>query len=137
MSTIPPRPAARSLLPIASGLDYVKGAVLVGEPCRVCGEPTSQYSHASCDGCGETFHLALRQDIPAKDCGQVWINDEFMALEFSCNVCLDVVAPDTAAPPLPPVESVPGAPTVKRRYARRDGINASALLRDKRRRVRG
>ncbi len=52
----------------------------VTELCRVCGEPTTEHSNAVCSWCTAPFHLALRQDIPAKDCGQVWISEELLAL---------------------------------------------------------
>lgn len=34
------------------------------------------------------FHLNSRTDLPGKDCGDVWVSEEHMALEFVCNVCL-------------------------------------------------
>ena len=102
------------------------------EPCCVCGEPTTEYSNAVCSWCTAPFHLALRQDIPAKDCGQVWISEELLALEFACNTCLaaesGAAVPQTA-PPAPAPESSP-----RRRYARHEGASPSALLRAKRRR---
>ncbi len=27
-------------------------------------------------------------DMPGKDCGEVWVNEEHQALEFACNRCL-------------------------------------------------
>jgi hypothetical protein len=90
--------------------------------CRVCGEMTSVTSNASCMQCGGVFHLALRQDVPEKDCGQVWINDESQTLEFACNVCLG-----QAEPAAPPSDERP-------RYARTQGTRAADLLRAKRRR---
>jgi predicted amidophosphoribosyltransferase len=64
----------------------------LGEPvvptCRVCGEPVDETNSAICNGCGLRFHLALRQDQVGKDCGNVWVNEEFMALEFGCFLCL-------------------------------------------------
>jgi hypothetical protein len=97
----------------------------MNEPCAVCGEPTSEFCHAACGRCLQEFHLALRQDIPAKDCGQVWIDEESMALEFACNTCLDLVLPQ----PAPVI-----APTRTRRYLRRDDTRASAIVRARRRR---
>ncbi len=91
----------------------------MGELCRVCGEPTSEFSHAVCSRCDLPFHLALRQDVPAKDCGQVWINPQHLGLEFGCNVCLGVET--EAAPP-------------RRRYARHEGVRARDVLRRRGRR---
>ena len=56
--------------------------------CSVCGEATSEASSALCNFCGERFHLNQRNDQPGKDCGGVWINDQFLALEFACQRCL-------------------------------------------------
>jgi hypothetical protein len=92
--------------------------------CRVCGEMTDTFSNAECMQCGAAFHLALRQDIPAKDCGQVWINDDAQSLEFACDLCLGRVA-EPAAP-----EPLVGERT---RYARRQGTRAAEVLRAKRR----
>jgi hypothetical protein len=98
----------------------------VNEPCAVCGEPTNEYSHAICSRCAQTFHLALRQDIPAKDCGQVWIDEDAMALDFACNTCLGLTPAGQTA--------TPGAAAKARRYTRRDDTRASAIVRARRRR---
>ena len=44
---------------------------------------------ARCDNCGNLYHLNQRADMPGDDCGQVWINEEHLGLEFACNVCLN------------------------------------------------
>ena len=93
--------------------------------CRVCGGMTTVTSNASCMQCGGTFHLALRQDLPDKDCGQVWINEESQTLEFACAVCLGQVEP---------VAEQASAPS---RYARAQGVRAADVLRAKRRRRGG
>lgn len=98
--------------------------------CRVCGELTTVHSNASCLQCGGAFHLALRQDIPAKDCGQVWIGEQSQTLEFACNICLGVATPATDA-------DAPASASDTGRYARREGVRATDLLREKRRSRRG
>lgn len=95
-------------------------------PCHVCGELTSEHSNALCNSCGSPFHLALRNDIPAKDCGQVWINEELLALQFACNRCLSGEAREESIPPL----------LTQRRYARHEGTRAAAIVRGRRRRPR-
>lgn len=60
-----------------------------GTPCSVCGEPLGPASGAFCDGCGEPFHLNQREDLPGKDCGRVWINEDHLGLEFACDRCLN------------------------------------------------
>lgn len=51
---------------------------------------------ARCDSCGRPYHLNQRQDLPGDDCGQVWINEDHLGLEFACNTCLNP-APDPGA----------------------------------------
>jgi hypothetical protein len=93
--------------------------------CRVCGELTSVTSNATCLQCGSAFHLALRQDVPDKDCGQVWINEETQTLEFACYICLGRADP-----------AAPASAPARRRYARSTATRAADLLREKRRRRR-
>lgn len=63
------------------------------EDCRVCGEPTEPHTKSLCGMCGMVFHLNSRTDMPGKDCGQVWVSDEHMALEFACDICLAPAQP--------------------------------------------
>jgi hypothetical protein len=98
-------------------------------PCSVCGEQTSEHSNAMCNFCFRPYHLALRNDIPAKDCGQVWISEEHMSLEFACNTCIGQQSVPTAKP-------ATLTETPKPRYARREGKSASAIVREKQRRTR-
>jgi len=67
--------------------------------CAVCGEPVDEKTSSVCNVCGERFHLNQRNDMPAKDCGEVWINDQYLALEFACNRCLNQPEPPPAARP--------------------------------------
>jgi len=103
----------------------------VNEPCRVCGEPTSEHCHAICYACGASFHLALRQDIPGKDCGEVWIDENHLALEFACNPCLTELRGVTVGATAGPQ---PGDARPRRRYVRRTGTRAGDVVRARRRR---
>jgi hypothetical protein len=85
--------------------------------CVVCGEPVAAAMSAECNWCDGRYHLNQRNDVEAKDCGQVWIDEQYMALQFACDNCLkgDVAskkAPDRATSPRP-------ASTRPRRYRRR------------------
>lgn len=82
------------------------------EACGVCGEALGD-NRATCQQCGADFHLALRTDVPARDCGDAWIDDEVQALIFGCNRCLGKQQP---------------APE-RKRYARREGAGARTLAR--------
>jgi hypothetical protein len=79
--------------------------------CAICGEPLAT-DRATCYRCGREFHLALRTDRPAPDCGDTWIDDEVQALIFACNACLGRL-------PEPP----------KHAYRRREGMSARAVAR--------
>ena len=79
--------------------------------CVVCGEAVGAPLSAECNWCDGRYHLNQRNDIEAKDCGQVWIDEQFLALQFACNNCL---AGDAKGAPKPAVD----AP--RRRYRRRE-----------------
>ena len=68
--------------------------------CVVCGEEADERTSSVCHYCGERFHLNQRNDTEGKDCGSVWINEQFLALEFACQRCLadDEPMPKSRAP---------------------------------------
>ncbi len=89
--------------------------------CVVCGEVAAPRMSSECNGCNGRFHLNQRNDIEARDCGQVWIDEQYLALQFACNNCLpaEMRVESTAAthPGTPPkAERAPR----QRRYRRRD-----------------
>jgi predicted amidophosphoribosyltransferase len=56
--------------------------------CAVCGEPADEDNSNLCNNCDQRFHLRLRDDADGSDCGEVWINEQYMSLEFACFTCL-------------------------------------------------
>ena len=56
--------------------------------CTVCGEPAVEDNSQLCNNCEGRFHLRLRDGADGKDCGDVWINEQYMSLEFACFTCL-------------------------------------------------
>ncbi len=62
--------------------------------CSVCGLSIAAHMFATCDTCGKVFHLNQRTDLPGDDCGQVWINEEHLGLEFGCDSCLNPPEPE-------------------------------------------
>jgi RecJ-like exonuclease len=56
--------------------------------CDVCGEAVDEAHSAVCNSCEKRFHLRMRNDIDAKDCGEVWINEQYLSLEFACFKCI-------------------------------------------------
>lgn len=90
--------------------------------CCVCDETVDDSTSADCYGCGQRYHLNQRNDVPGKDCGDVWLSDVSMALEFACQTCVDASngAPQAATADAPPAPAAgaSGEPTRKRRYRR-------------------
>ena len=62
--------------------------------CSVCGLAIAAHMFATCDTCAKAYHLNQRSDMPGEDCGQVWINEEHLGLEFACNTCLNPPEPE-------------------------------------------
>jgi hypothetical protein len=56
--------------------------------CAVCGKSAEAALSAECNWCDGRFHLNQRNDLEAKDCGKVWIDEQFLALQFACDNCL-------------------------------------------------
>ena len=73
-------------------------------------------------------------DVAGKNCGEVWLNEEFLALEFGCARCLAVAR---GAPPPPPAAPPPGrAPAhdaTRSGRVRRQGLSAREIVRRRRR----
>lgn len=89
----------------------------MAESCIVCGEQVDERTSSVCNFCGERFHLNQRNDQPGKDCGAVWIDEQYLALEFACQRCLGgSTAPAEPAKP----SALGGRPRVgRRRYRKR------------------
>jgi hypothetical protein len=81
--------------------------------CIVCGEDAPTAMTAKCNWCDQPYHLNQRNDVEAKDCGQVWIDEQYLALQFACNSCLGEGAAPTAN------LAKPRQPDKPRRYKRR------------------
>jgi hypothetical protein len=91
--------------------------------CAVCGETFADpRMTAECNWCDRRFHLNQRNDVEAKDCGAVWIDEQYLALQFACNDCLAHDGPASGAhPPAPASPPAPkrAASSRARRYRRR------------------
>ncbi len=85
--------------------------------CVVCRKPVSLAMSAECNWCTGRYHLNQRNDVEAQDCGQVWVDEQFLALQFACNTCLSGASPADPARKAP--REVP-APSARRRYRRRE-----------------
>jgi hypothetical protein len=83
--------------------------------CVVCGEPVAAAMSAACNWCDGRYHLNQRNDVEAKDCGQVWIDEQYMALQFACDNCLKGESQPARQAP----RSARAAAARPRRYRRR------------------
>ena len=65
--------------------------------CVVCGEAVSEAASAECNWCGRRYHLNQRNNVEGKDCGRVWIDEQFLALQFACDSCLKTEGAEEAS----------------------------------------
>lgn len=56
--------------------------------CHVCDGPLTDREPSVCSKCDRPFHLRHRDDEPGSDCGEVWVSEQHLALEYACLVCL-------------------------------------------------
>ena len=56
--------------------------------CAVCGQPAEELASAICGECDRPFHLNQRNDVEGKDCGDVWVDEQYLSLRFACFTCL-------------------------------------------------
>ncbi len=56
--------------------------------CAVCGQAAEESTSALCGECDRPFHLNQRNDVDGKDCGEVWVDEQFLSLRFACFTCL-------------------------------------------------
>ena len=109
--------------------------------CTVCAAPVESGASAICSGCAEPFHLVLTNEaatneVAGKNCGEVWLNEEFLALEFGCARCLAVArgqAPPSPVPPVPPPARAPAHGVTSSGPVRRQGLSAREIVRRRRR----
>lgn len=59
-----------------------------GEICGICGE-VEETPLVECYECGVRFHLAVRTDVPGKDCGDAILGDS-TGIEMICNQCIEL-----------------------------------------------
>ena len=55
--------------------------------CTVC-DKAAQESNSTVCGCDRRFHLNLCNDVNGKDCGDVWIDEQYLSLRFAYINCL-------------------------------------------------
>lgn len=76
---------------------------------------------AECNWCDNRYHLNPRNDLDAKDCGEVWIDEQYLALQFACNTCINGPAAESrpANPDANPSARARPSAARLRRYRRR------------------
>ena len=92
--------------------------------CIVCREEAALVATAECNWCDQRFHLNQRNDVEAQDCGDVWIDEQYLALQFACAGCLAGDAAGSRGAPPARGMTTPNAgrslpSTRQRRYKRR------------------
>lgn len=97
--------------------------------CYVCSIAVESHMEAYCNTCGNLYHLNSRSDLPGDDCGQVWINEEHLSLQFACNTCLN---PISNLNPEDVVDLVEAADAAKIDAARLESAAADGSLRHRR-----
>jgi hypothetical protein len=70
------------------------------DACTICGAAADDRNSALCNNCNERFHLRQREGDEGPECGRVWVNEQFMTLEFACLRCLGEL-PEPKAEPAP------------------------------------
>lgn len=66
--------------------------------CEICGGAMDPNHNATCAFCNRVFHLTWDTRLEIKDCGRFDIDEETLALYFTCNNC---VAQRPQAPAMP------------------------------------
>ena len=97
--------------------------------CTVCAQPVESGASAICSDCAEPFHLVMTREEAGKNCGEVWLSEEFLALQFGCARCL-ASARGESPPPAPP--SAPAGEASGGRV-RHEGRSARQIVRRRRR----
>ena len=59
------------------------------QSCSVCGDPMDPVHTASCLFCNGTFHLTWDTRVEVKDCGRFDLDDQSLALYFTCKTCAE------------------------------------------------
>ncbi len=77
--------------------------------CAVCGQPIEEPTSALCGECDRPFHLNHRNDVDGKDCGEVWVDDQYLSLRFACFTCLRPNADVGSGHPPGHGEAAPGS----------------------------
>ena len=60
---------------------------LAGKPCCVCGESLPRLHHTLCEACAGAFHLRMTETEQARDCGQIYLDEQRCTTVFLCNPC--------------------------------------------------
>ncbi len=55
--------------------------------CHVCSKPLLG-DLTYCNNCDRPFHLRQSEAGADPDCGEVWIHEQYLALEYACDTCL-------------------------------------------------
>jgi len=60
----------------------------IPKDCQVCAEPMDPQHNATCAFCARVFHLTWDTRREIKDCGRFDLDEQSLAMYFTCNTCL-------------------------------------------------
>ncbi len=55
--------------------------------CPVCLEELAPIHQIDCVACLISFHIRMLENVEAKECGSMWIDEDSEAMVFMCNTC--------------------------------------------------
>lgn len=61
----------------------------MADTCHVCTADLVGPDTASCHLCYRDFHLAMTITSTVVDCGQIFMDNDSLALAFVCNACVE------------------------------------------------
>lgn len=55
--------------------------------CPICLEELVPVHQTSCVYCEGVFHLRMKENVVAKDCGSMWLDEDSESLLIMCKTC--------------------------------------------------
>lgn len=57
--------------------------------CCVCGDKLPPVHQTICEACSGAFHFRMTESAEAKDCGQVYLDEQDCTTVFLCSPCFN------------------------------------------------
>lgn len=62
---------------------------VTGNSCCVCGDELPPVHQTICEACTGAFHFRMTESAEARDCGQVYLDEQDCTTVFLCSSCFD------------------------------------------------